>query len=156
MSLSFILCFFFLSALYPSVLFLCFCLYSHFPTLIGFNLHSSSFFFFTKIANISHKCTVADPGFPRGGDTNLQSGGANLLFGQKFLENCVKMKEFGPRGGHASLVPPPLDPSMMYLLSTIYLFVYRSWYPLTCTFACRCVLFFSFFFVNIMMISFYP
>ena len=43
--------------------------------------------------------TVADPEFPRGGDTNSQSGGANLLFGQKFPENCMKMKEFGPRGG---------------------------------------------------------
>ena len=34
-----------------------------------------------------------------------------LLFGQKIPENCMKMKEFGPRGGLASLTPS-LDPSM--------------------------------------------
>ena len=42
---------------------------------------------------------VADPRFPRGGGANLQGGGANLLFGQKFPENCMNMKEFGPRWG---------------------------------------------------------
>ena len=50
--------------------------------------------------------TVADPGFPRG-------GGANLLFGHNCPENCMKMKEFGPRGGGASLAPP-LDLPMVY------------------------------------------
>ena len=56
--------------------------------------------------------TVADPGFPRGGGANPQGGGTNLLFGCKFPENCMKMKDFGPRGaGHASLAPP-LDPPM--------------------------------------------
>ena len=35
---------------------------------------------------------VVDPGFPRGGGTNPQGVGANLLFGQKFPENCMKMK----------------------------------------------------------------
>ena len=56
--------------------------------------------------------SVADPGFPRGGGANPEGGGANLIFGQKFPENCMKMKEFGPRGGkRASLAPPPpLDP----------------------------------------------
>ena len=34
-----------------------------------------------------HVCAVADPGFPR--------GGANLLFGNFFFENCLKMKEIG-------------------------------------------------------------
>ena len=29
----------------------------------------------------------------------------NLLFGKIFVENCIKMKEIGPRGG-ASLAPP--------------------------------------------------
>ena len=43
---------------------------------------------------------VADPGFPRGGGVNPRGWGANLLFGQKFPENCMKMKEFGPRGAH--------------------------------------------------------
>ena len=50
---------------------------------------------------------VADPGFPREGGDNPQGGGAYLIFGQKFPENCMKMKEFGPRvGGGASLAPP--------------------------------------------------
>ena len=53
---------------------------------------------------------VADPGFPKGGGANPQGGDVNLLFGQKFPENCMKMKEFGP-GGEASLTPP-LDPPM--------------------------------------------
>ena len=43
--------------------------------------------------------SVADPGFPRGGGANPQGWGTNLLFGQKFPENCMKMKEFGPRRG---------------------------------------------------------
>ena len=42
---------------------------------------------------------MADPGFPREGGANSYGGGANLLFGQKFPEICMKMKEFGPRGG---------------------------------------------------------
>ena len=46
------------------------------------------------------------PGFPRGGGANPQGGGANLLFGQTFPENCMKMKEFGSTGGHPLLDPP--------------------------------------------------
>ena len=42
---------------------------------------------------------MVNPGFPQGG------GGANLLFGQIFPKNSVKMKEIGPRVG--ALVPPP-------------------------------------------------
>ena len=53
---------------------------------------------------------VADPGFPRGGGTNHQGGGANLLFGQNFPENCMKIKEFRPRG--ARPWRPPLEPPM--------------------------------------------
>ena len=34
------------------------------------------------------------------------------LFFQLFAENCMKMKEFGPPGGRASLAPP-LDPPMV-------------------------------------------
>ena len=56
--------------------------------------------------------SVADPGFPRGGGANPQGGGANLLFGQKFPENGMKMKEFGLRGGVRPWRPPPLDPPM--------------------------------------------
>ena len=46
---------------------------------------------------------VADPEFPRGGNSTL-------LFGKHFAENKMKMKEFGPRVGggvlNAPLVPP--------------------------------------------------
>ena len=51
--------------------------------------------------------SVADPGFPRGGGTNPQGGGANLLFSQKFPKNCMKMKEFGPTQGDAHPWHPP-------------------------------------------------
>ena len=47
---------------------------------------------------IKHQ-SVADPGFPR---LNLSK---NLLFGKIFTENCIKIKEIGPRGG-VSLTPP--------------------------------------------------
>ena len=36
--------------------------------------------------------------FPEWG-ANSQSGCANLLFCKFFVENCMRMKEFGPRGG---------------------------------------------------------
>ena len=40
------------------------------------------------------------------GGANPQGGGANLLFCPIFPKNCMKMKEFGPRGGGgASLAP---------------------------------------------------
>ena len=42
--------------------------------------------------------SVADPGFLRWGPTP-RGGSANLLFGKIFLENCMKMKEIGPREG---------------------------------------------------------
>ena len=49
---------------------------------------------------------------------DFSEGGAptpNLgLFCNFFAENCMKIKEFGPPGGHASLVPP-LDPPMLKL-----------------------------------------
>ena len=45
----------------------------------------------------SHMQSVADPGFPRRGALYyLQGGGVNLLFGQIFPGNCMKMKEIGP------------------------------------------------------------
>ena len=49
---------------------------------------------------------VADPGFPRGG-ANFRGRCTNLLFCKFFVQNCMKMKEFGPRGGAgASLARP--------------------------------------------------
>ena len=48
---------------------------------------------------------VAYPGFPRGVGAN-STGGANIRFCQIFPKNCMKLKEFGPPGGCASLVPP--------------------------------------------------
>ena len=54
---------------------------------------------------------VADPGFPRWGGGNPWVWTENLLFGKIFAENCMKMKEIGPRAG--ALVPSvPFDPPM--------------------------------------------
>ena len=41
---------------------------------------------------------VAYPGFSWSGCANSQDGCANLLFCNFLAENCIKMKEFGPRG----------------------------------------------------------
>ena len=57
------------------------------------------------VESVIWEISVADPGFPRGGGTNPQGRGAKLLFSKKIPENCMKMKEFGPRGGCASLAP---------------------------------------------------
>ena len=51
---------------------------------------------------------MADPRFSRAGCTNFKLG----LFCKFFAENCMKMKDFGPARGHASLVPP-LDPPVL-------------------------------------------
>ena len=48
---------------------------------------------------------MADPGFPRGA-ANSRGRCANLLFAKNFAETCMKMKEFGPKGGRASLASP--------------------------------------------------
>ena len=44
----------------------------------------------------SNTFAVADSGFPMGGAPT--PGGANLLFGINFAENCMKMKEIGLKG----------------------------------------------------------
>ena len=54
--------------------------------------------------------------FPDGG-TYPQGGGANLLFGKIFLENCMKMKEIGPRGGGGALPWHPLRPANGMILA---------------------------------------
>ena len=45
---------------------------------------------------------VADPGFSPGGAPTPKIA---IIF-HIFAENCMKMKEFGPQGGRASLAPP--------------------------------------------------
>ena len=52
---------------------------------------------------------VADPGFPRGGGANSPGGRQHTIL-PKFLKNCMKLKEFGPRG--ARPLRPPLDPPL--------------------------------------------
>ena len=52
-------------------------------------------------ARILKKNAVADPGFSPGGAPTPKIA---IIF-QIFAENCMKMKEFGPREG-ASLAPP--------------------------------------------------
>ena len=48
--------------------------------------------------------------FPEGGAPIPKLG----LFCKFFAENCMKMKEFGPRRGCTS-VTPPLDPPMLLI-----------------------------------------
>ena len=54
--------------------------------------------------------TVADQGFS-GGVGNSKGGRENLLFGQLFPRNSIKMKEIEPRGG--SHVPNHLTPILI-------------------------------------------
>ena len=50
------------------------------------------------------------------GGSRFSRGGAPIpklgLFCKCFAENCMKMKEFGPKGGGRVPGPPPLDPPM--------------------------------------------
>ena len=46
---------------------------------------------------------VADPGFPRGGGANSPEGRQHTIL-PNFPENCMKLKEFGPRGGRGARV----------------------------------------------------
>ena len=48
---------------------------------------------------------MTDPDFSRGGGANYQTGCSNLLFSKTVAENCLKMKEFGPKDA-------TLDPSL--------------------------------------------
>ena len=50
--------------------------------------------------------------FPDDGGVNPQAGDANLLFGQIFPENCIKIKEIGPRG-EPRVPGAPSDPPMI-------------------------------------------
>ena len=42
--------------------------------------------------------SVADPGFPKGGGTNSPGEGRQHTMLPNFPKNCMKLKEFGPRG----------------------------------------------------------
>ena len=44
--------------------------------------------------NLQRYSNSGDPGFPSG---NVKSESINLLFGQIFSENCIKMKKIGPK-----------------------------------------------------------
>ena len=61
----------------------------------------------SKMFGALNNRVVADPGFPVGG-----GGGVDLQHGCFSAKICAKMKEFGPMGGHAPGMPPPLDPPM--------------------------------------------
>ena len=72
-------------------------------------------YFSTNGDCVQWRVQVFQTGREGGGGGNFQGGGTKLLFGQFFPKNCIKMKEFGPRGGGASLVYP-FDPPMVSLL----------------------------------------
>ena len=54
-----------------------------------------------------HHMSVADPGFPRGGDTSTLGRSAIILFWPLFLENCMKNEENRTIGGVSLAHPPP-------------------------------------------------
>ena len=54
---------------------------------------------------------MADPRFPREGSATTEVGDANLLFHNFiFVEKCMKMKEFRPRG-RGTFLATPLGPA---------------------------------------------
>ena len=63
--------------------------------------------------------TVADPGFPRGGAPTPAGGegGRQHTNLPNFPKNCMKLKEFGIRGGGGERPSrPPLDPPLFQSL----------------------------------------
>ena len=56
-----------------------------------------------RTCSVSVLLSVRDPGFPRRGRQPLTVGPKKLL-GKIFAENCMKMKEFAPKG---DATPPP-------------------------------------------------
>ena len=55
--------------------------------------------------------SVADPGFPQGGGANSPGGRQHTIL-PYFPKNCMKLKEFWPRGGGTHPSRPPLDPPL--------------------------------------------
>ena len=64
---------------------------------------------FRRKTNKLQDIAVADLGFPRGGGAN-SAGGCQHTILPNFPKNCMKLKEFGPRGGDPKFyyVDPPL------------------------------------------------
>ena len=56
-----------------------------------------------SFAPCERNLAVADPGFPRGGGINPPWCCQHTIL-PNFPKNCMKLKEFGPRGGHASKI----------------------------------------------------
>ena len=56
--------------------------------------------------------TVTDPGFPQGGGVNPPRGGREHAILPNSPKNCMKLKEFGRRGGGVRPSRPPLDPPL--------------------------------------------
>ena len=52
-----------------------------------------------------------------GGGANPRVWDKTPLFDKIFAENCLKMKEIGPRGGVHPWRPLPLDPPMSYMVA---------------------------------------
>ena len=60
---------------------------------------------------VCHK-PVADLGFPRQGSPTSKMGAQTYYFAKFLPPNCMKMKEFGPRG---RIFGTPLDPPLQTL-----------------------------------------
>ena len=56
-------------------------------------------------ASNSSERTVADPGYTRRGMPTPGSGAKKPLIRQLFAENCIKLKEFKPKGGILGAAP---------------------------------------------------
>ena len=65
------------------------------------------------IRDVESMCQWLVQDFPDGGGCQPQGGDANLLFGQLFPKNCMKMKEISHRG--ARVTGAPLDPPICVL-----------------------------------------
>ena len=76
--------------------------------------------------------SVADPGFPRGGGTQLPGRRKHTIL-PNFPKNCMKLKEFGPRGGGArplrTHLDPPLHVMKAYVLLRVYSGRFRTYEP---------------------------
>ena len=67
--------------------------------------------------------SVADLGFPRRG-ANPRGRGKNLLFGKIFAKNCIKMKEFGPRGRARPWLPLGSANAFNFTICFVFIFLF--------------------------------